>query len=384
MKIESIVGKKLNKGEWAEFYVFLKLLGEGRLYTADTLLKKNYTSYLDIIKIIRQEFDTASIDYIVDNEDKTIVIETDKNILAKISMSDFLAHASALYNGIKELKGNSIPAPDSVCKFAQNIYVSKPKAPAVKAFKKMFGGKNDIFLEVRDGQTSIVSIMGFSIKSKFGEMPTLFNAGSSSQFLYKVSNCDHNRMIEFNNISDGNNRGWSKCKTYLQTHDMKLTFVKAQNPIFDDNMFLIRESMNRIIAWCVEDRLIHAQKNYEVKETVERMISANPLNVPNPDIYYEKAIKDFLMAGFTGMTAGKKWDGKEQVSGGYIIVTEDGDVLCYHSVDRESFRDYLYWNTHFEYVSSKKYLWSNIFEENNEFYLPLNISVRFNKQTRSF
>lgn len=112
------------------------------------------------------------------------------------------------------------------------------------------------------------------------------------------------------------------------------------------------------------------------------MVIANPLNVPNPDVYYEKAIKDFLMAGFTGMTAGQQWDGREQVSGGYIVVMEDGDVLCYHSADRESFRDYLYRNTHFEYVSSKKYIWSNIFEENNEFYLPLNVSIRFNTHTR--
>lgn len=36
--VESIKGKKLNKGEWAEFYVMLKLLGEGRLYTANKLL----------------------------------------------------------------------------------------------------------------------------------------------------------------------------------------------------------------------------------------------------------------------------------------------------------------------------------------------------------
>ena len=50
--------------------------------------------------------------------------------------------------------------------------------------------KNDIIIEVRDGQTAIVSVMGFSIKSKFGQNATLFNAGSSSQFLFKLSNCN--------------------------------------------------------------------------------------------------------------------------------------------------------------------------------------------------
>ena len=61
-----------------------------------------------------------------------------------------------------------------------------------------------------------------------------------------------------------------------------------------------------------------------------------------------------------GMTAGTVWDGKEQVNGGYIVVMESGDVLCYHSTDRESFRTYLYRNCHFEYVSTDKYNWGFI------------------------
>ena len=383
--VDTIKGKKLNKGEWAEFYVLLKLLGDGRLYTADKLLRKNLENYLDIIRVIRQEMDSFTLDYIVNKDKNMVLIKTDSEELARIPMSDFRRNAVDLFQGIKDLKGNSIPAPDSVCEFARVIYVSKPKAPAVKTLKKMFGGKNDIFIEVRDGQTSIVSIMGFSIKSKFGQNPTLFNAGSSSQFLYKLSNCDDEKMKVFNDITDDDDaskRGWEKCKQYIRDNNIKINFVRTQNPIYDANMFLVRESMSKIMAWCVEDRLISSQSDHNVKETVERMVEENPLKVSNPEVYYEKAIKDFLMASFTGMTAGKQWDGKEQVSGGYIVVMENGDVLCYHSADRESFRDYLYKNTHFEYVSAKKYLWSYIFEDGGEYYLPLNISVRFNSKTR--
>lgn len=382
--IDAINGKKLNKGEWAEFYVMLKLLGEGRLYTANKLLMKNYQSYLDVLKVIRQECEAQVLEYIIDREHDAVVIKPQENeaILATLPISDFSKYARELFDGIKDLSGSSVPAPDTVCDFAKVIYVSKPKAPAVKALKKQFGGKNDIFIEVRDGQTAIVSVMGFSIKSKFGHNPTLFNAGSSSQFLYKLSNCNDDLMNDFNMISEGDGRGWSKCKEYLSEHNIGLDFVKAANPIYDENMFLIRESMNKIMAWCVKDRLIDSPSNYEVKETVERMIASNPLQVPNPDIYYEKAIKDFLMAGFTGMTAGRKWDGREQVNGGYIVVMDDGDVLCYHSNDRESFRDYLYRNTHFEYVSADKYVWSRIYKDNGEYYLPLNASIRFNTKTR--
>ena len=382
--VESIKGKKLNKGEWAEFYVMMKLLGEGRLYTANKLLQKNYQSYLDVLKIIRQECETQVLEYIIDEANGVVIVKPQDSdtILATMPVSDFNDYAKMLFDGIKDIKGSSVPAPDAVCDFAKVIYVSKPKAPAVKALKKQFGGKNDIFIEVRDGQTAIVSIMGFSIKSKFGQNPTLFNAGSSSQYLYKLTGCNDAMMDEFNAITENDGRGWSKCKTYLADHGITMEFARTQNPIYNDNLFLVRESMAKIMAWCVKDRLIDSPGHFEVMETVERMIAANPLGVPGARIYYEKAIKDFLMAGFTGMTAGKEWDGKEQVNGGYIVVMDDGDVICYHSSDRESFRDYLYRNTHFEYVSADKYVWSRIFKIDGEYYLPLNLSVRFNTHTR--
>lgn len=382
--VESIVGKKLNKGEWAEFYVMLKLLGEGKLYTADKTLKKKFDSYLDILKIIRQEYDTQVLEYIVDEDAECVTVKPQNadTVLALIPMPEFVKQANDLFNGIKNAKGMSVPAPNSVCEFAKIIYGGKPKAPAVKALKKQFGGKNDIFIEVRDGQTSIVSVMGFSIKSKFGQNPTLFNAGSSSQFLYKISGCDDTVMQEFNAISDGDGRGWRLCKKYISEHNLTLSYCKTQNPIYDENLYLVRESMSKIMAWCVKDRLIDSIEDNKVKETVERMIAVNPLSVPNPAVYYEKAVKDFLMAGFTGMTAACKWDGKEQVNGGYIVVMDDGDVICYHSNDRETFRDYLYRNTYFEYVSAEKYNWSRIIKIDGEYYLPLNISVRFSTHTR--
>lgn len=383
--IESIVGKTLNRGEWAEFYVMLKLLGEGKLYTADNMLKKKLDSYLDVLKIIRQEFETQVLEYIVDQDGAIVTVKPQGSeiVLASIPMQEFEDNAITLFEGLKKVKGKSVVAPDSVCEFAKVIYVSKPKAPAIRALKKQFGGKNDIFIEVRDGQTAIVSVMGFSIKSKFGQNPTLFNAGSSSQYLFKLSGCDDIKMNEFNKISDEKGgRGWSLCREYLFSHSVEMEFARTQYQVYHDNLLLVRESMPKIMAWCVYDRLIRSNGEHGVKETVERMAAVNPAHVGNPDVYYEKAIKDFLMAGFTGMTAGIKWDGKEQVNGGYIVVMDDGDVICYHSSDREAFRDYLYRNTYFEYVSADKYNWSRIIKIDGEYYLPLNVSIRFYSSTR--
>lgn len=380
----SIDNTRLNKGEWAEFYVMLKLLGDGKLYTANSLLQKNIDVYLEIVKVIREETSANALDYIVDGENNRIQIlnRNTGELLSEVEKSLFDKYAYDLFDGLNKQKGASVYAPKSVCDFAKVIYVNKPKAPAVKALEKQFGGKNDIFIEVRDPQTSIVSIMGFSIKSKFAQPPTLFNAGTSSQLLYKVNSCNDNIMSEFNGLVSNNKREWGKCRDYIDTNNIDLTFVKPMNDIYQDNLTLVTESMPIILSWCFKDTIVKSNNDVRLKETIERLSFENPLNKSNPEIFYKKNIKDFLMAGFTGMTAGKRWNGEEQVNGGYIVVMDSGEVLCYHSNDRESFRDYLYNNTYFEYVSSKKYKWSYIFKEADEYYIPINASIRFLKETR--
>ena len=90
--VESIKGKKLNKGEWAEFYVMMKLLGEGRLYTANKLLQKNYQSYLDVLKIIRQECESQVLEYIIDEPNAGVVVKPqDADIV-------LLLHREGIYN----------------------------------------------------------------------------------------------------------------------------------------------------------------------------------------------------------------------------------------------------------------------------------------------
>ena len=44
---------RLNKGDWSEAYVFLKLLAEGRIYSGDEDLNKVLSVYMDVLKILK-------------------------------------------------------------------------------------------------------------------------------------------------------------------------------------------------------------------------------------------------------------------------------------------------------------------------------------------
>lgn len=44
-----------NKGEWSEFYTFLKVLDERKLFFADADLNKIEDKYYPVINIVREE-----------------------------------------------------------------------------------------------------------------------------------------------------------------------------------------------------------------------------------------------------------------------------------------------------------------------------------------
>ena len=80
-----------------------------------------------------------------------------------------------------------------------------------------------------------------------------------------------------------------------------------------------------------------------------------------------------------GMLPSKPWDGTADATGGYIIVREDGEVLCYHLFNRNEFENYLLLNTKFETASTSRHQFGSIYKENGKYYLKLNLQIRFIK-----
>ena len=79
------------------------------------------------------------------------------------------------------------------------------------------------------------------------------------------------------------------------------------------------------------------------------------------------------------MMPSKVWTGKYDATGGYLIVKENGDVLCYHIYNRNEFEDYLVNNTKLDTASSSRHEFGQIYEENGELYFKLNLQIRFIK-----
>lgn len=372
-----------NKGEWAELYVFLQLLGSGRLDAADRDLQCKPGAFLEVSKVFRHEKGRPETEYVVVPEFDTVEVRCDGARVARVSMRECAEQARALFEYLTSHKGSGkvMCAPEGVCDFAEAIGVTNPKAPSAAA-GGLFGGKADIVVETRDGRNALVNRMGFSVKSQFGSPSTLFNAGPNAPLLFWVANCTDELMEEFNAlVNTSGKRAWmSHCQPFLAAHGLRVSFARsADTGSFERNLLFIREGMLEIIAGCVRERFVRGTESPDVAAVTRAVSETNPMRYP-PALaaaIYEKAMKDFLYAAFSGMSATKAWNGVEQVNGGYIVVKPDGEVLCYHANDREEFREYLFRTTKFDSPSTQKCGWSYIQRKNGEYLLPINFTIRF-------
>ena len=107
----------------------------------------------------------------------------------------------------------------------------------------------------------------------------------------------------------------------------------------------------------------------------------NPLNfdVGNEHKFYEYKIKRFLTDVALGMMPSKVWTGQYDATGGYLIVKENGDVLCYHIYNRNEFENYLLNNTKLDTASSSRHGFGKIYEVNGDLCFNLNLQIRFTK-----
>jgi len=109
---------------------------------------------------------------------------------------------------------------------------------------------------------------------------------------------------------------------------------------------------------------------------IEKLEEENPMEFPRAGFYKYK-FKKLLCSVALGMMPSEEWDGKDDATGGYVIVKEDGECLAYHLYNRDAFEEYLLANTNMEKGSSSRHEFMTIYEEDGEFRVNLNLQIRF-------
>lgn len=353
-----------NKGEWSELYVFLKLLGDGVLYAADADLNKIKNLYYPLIEILRKENDR--IKHYVKNSPNIDIRDEVRNTILNLPMTEFESKAKILLSVIKQSDG-TFSVPD-IENFMNTIHCAKVKTDSLD--------KSDISLILHDCKTYRNETFGFSIKSKLGSPSTLLNPGRTTNFIYEIKgNLSEKQIAEINKTET---RAKLRDKLIkIKDFGCKLNFVGMENENFKANLQMVDSAFPLIISEYLVQ--YYSGNGSLISQLTPKVREINPckLNIGMPHLYYEHKMKNFLTDIALGMTPAAPWSGVFQATGGYIIVREDGEVLCYHLYNHNEFQEYLYKNTRFDTPSASRYGFGSIYKEDDNNYIKLNLQIRF-------
>lgn len=357
---------KGNKGEWSEIYTLLKILSDKNLFAGDSELNKIENLLFPIIKVLRDE-SSGTFEY---NYEDDLIIITGNNEEFSIPIIKFKEQATLLLLKLKEKTSSSFSIPEL------ETFMKSFNCISLKAKSSV---KSDIKIVIHDQRTGTTPQLGFSIKSQLGGASTLLNAGKTTNFIYKIENLilSHNQITEINSI-DTRSKIKDRLAKIIELSG-SLKFISAESPIFENNLTLIDSSLPKILSGIIY--LFFTSENSKTIDLLSKISLANPLgyNTNTNHPFYKYKIKRFLTDVALGMMPSKVWTGELDATGGYLIVKEDGDVLCYHIYNRNQFEDYLLNNTKLETASSTRHEFGTIYQQDGELFFKLNLQIRFIK-----
>ncbi len=300
------------------------------IYKTKNFLESDARVYFPVIKIIREE-NKGEIKEYAAGEIISIYINGLK--VKELAAAEFEVESEQLLNEINSKASKGAFSVESTQNFMDKILYYKLSAPATD--------KSDITVKIIDINTGYSPTVGFSIKSELGCSPTLLNAGKTTNFIYQISHSYPYLVRETNGVykvSGGKNHTDVRGRiNKIIEENGTLKYRKMSNKIFEDNLVLIDSNMDKIIA----ETLLYFYKDgiSNCDEMVEKLERENPMKYGNVNAYKYK-FKKFLTAVALGMKPATVWDGVDEATGGYIVVTKEGNVLAYHIYNRNYFEEY--------------------------------------------
>lgn len=359
-----------NKGEWSELYVFAKILNDRNLIGADQNLTPIPGENYPVLKILRNSesivrtYDLSNNTYVAISVEENGIL-TEKHSLPNEDLSSFIP---TLLNAIKVGKGAFEILEGQ--EFASKLSAGDIKANASK--------KGDIEVVVHDKITSMPSRVEFSIKSYLGALPTLLNASQLTNFTFNVKNY-YAPLSGVNKIQKG-------AKIQDRTNAIinaggSIEFHTVESETFLSNLRKIDTKMPEILGEYIlafnitgTTHLAEITEYLCLNKTIDKITG---YEVSFEELKYK--IKQFFLNVALGMVPKSKWDGFIKADGGYIVVKETGDIVCFHIYNISQLSEYLFNNTKLQNPSSKRNKFGELYRENGDLKFKLNLNVRFSK-----
>lgn len=360
---------QFNRGEWSELYALLELLDNQDLKIVDDNLEIIDDSTFRVIGLYVQNNNN---EYYFDIKGINVDVLKNNKVISNVKKTEIQKYKEVLLEKIiKELPGNgSFPI--------QEMKYILEKLTEGNKIKSSSTSKEDISAKLKDNKlNTIVNKVGYSIKSSLGSPATLLNASNNTNFKYLIKGLSAEDIEKVNNINT-NTKLVDRLK-YMKDKNAEIKFDEVISSTMSQNLQMIDSRLPEILADLLLASYEAREKN--IGKLLHYVSENNILNYTgNSEMYYKKKIGDFLLAVTLGMMPGEIWNGEYDVTGGIILVENDGKILVLDAIYyKEYLVKYLIKNTKLESPSSSRYKMFDIYPDKGENYFNLNLQIRFIK-----
>ena len=238
-----------NKGEWSEFYAFLKILDERRLFAADKNLEIIKDKFFVFHKIIREENDeTTKLYDISQSTTQVLITDEDGRLLKEFSTDSLKEKTLKIFERIRNESSRSFGIPEAE-EIMKELLCTKVKASNAK--------KADLVAIIYDRISKTMPMLGFSIKSMVGGASTLLNPGQTTNFIYEVTGFKGN-VDEINGIQTNAQIRDRVSKVTEQGGSFE--YMGISNEQFSSNMKMIDTALPEFVAQMLLDFFSHGHR----------------------------------------------------------------------------------------------------------------------------
>ena len=358
--------EKKNKGEFAEFYAFLKLLLDGKLRG-----KK--------IRYIKR-FETG-------NPKAVMYVPWVNGIIlidgVPVSIPDFDALLTVFFSEIINGRGRS---------FYSNSAIALSQALAINNIKAGSDDKDDFMIKYEDSEDE-EPLDGYDVKADFAAPPCIINASLPTNFVFEVSreNGAGVSFVDFSNFNSIISMGKAqKGRLKLAMNGLvgagyQLSFSPSHpdnDPPKKGNELYHRFSTDErdlIPKLLVE---YFSTKGIKVKEVLVHFAGKNPKYLENFWIW-EEQVKNVLLKGYRGYYNKKRNQiNKERLEhsfAGSISVLRDGSLVLEPKDSKQTLEETLFNRCQFDTGSLTKHKFGMLYQVAGKTYIKLNFSVKLSK-----
>jgi type II restriction enzyme len=335
-----------NVGEWSEIYAVARLLTNEVSYSLTGSVR-------GIIRAkVQHSIAEPAVEYVVSGQ--TISVNQGNEESFQLDRKEISRLASELLSDMRVK--------------SERTFQSDAGVRLVKLLG--FGGASAVLrddVKVVFTTTKPTEWKGVSIKSFIGAKPTLLNASSATNFVYKLIG----PQDSLRKVSKLNRITMKPLFDFFRENHIDLAFSSMDNRMFSKSLQSFSPDLESLIAQMLRDAA------FQPKKKLKDVWGLTSKSGKGEVLVVDAGLQRFLGAVAFGLQPATLWVPRGNAFGGFLNINPDGNAELFGETNMDVLGARLFEALKFEWGSRTRHKFGIPFKSGSEFMIKLNLQLRY-------